>query len=82
MQEHITQVLSVQRQAWNNGHQNYGSSVDVKAAALHFLNYFKHLNPAQKALSDELVATDELKYAKRLCSRANKAVRHFIVALK
>jgi hypothetical protein len=49
---------------------------------LYFLKYFKHLNPAQKALEEELQKLDELKYAKRLCSRAHKAVRHFVVTLK
>ena len=49
---------------------------------LDLLGYFKHLNPAQKALEAELAAKDELKYAKPLCAKAHKAVRHFVVTLK
>lgn len=82
MNEQIERILTIQRQAWRFGHDNYGASIDVKAAMLHFLQYFKHLNPAQKALETELLAVDELKYAKRLGSRAQKAVRHFVVTLK
>lgn len=78
----IQSILEIQRAAWARGHENYGSVIDVKASALFFLQYFKHLNPAQKALLDELIQIDELKYAKRLCSRAHKSVRHFIVTLK
>jgi hypothetical protein len=82
MQENIKHILTIQRQAWRNGHTNYGASIDVQAVMLYFLKYFKHLNPAQKALEEELQKLDELKFAKRLCSRAHKAVRHFVVTLK
>lgn len=82
MQENIKHILTIQRQAWRNGHTNYGASIDVQAVMLYFLKYFKHLNPAQKALEEELSQLDELKFAKRLCSRAHKAVRHYIVTLK
>ena len=82
METAVNQILKMQRQAWNNGHENYGTALDVKAAMLYFLQYFKHLNPAQKELFDELEKIEELKYAKRLCSRAHKSVRHFIVTLK
>lgn len=82
MEHEIQHILNIQRSAWSRGHDNYGSVIDVKASMLHFLQYFKHLNPAQKALHDELIALDEIKYAKRLCSRAHKSVRHLIVTLK
>lgn len=82
MEHEIKHILGLQRSAWSRGHDNYGSKIDVQASALHFLNYFKHLNPAQKRLHDELLQIDELKYAKRLCSRAHKSVRHYIVTLK
>ncbi|ADI96446.1 rIII lysis inhibition accessory protein rapid lysis phenotype [Acinetobacter phage Ac42] len=82
MEQAVNSILNIQRQAWNNGHDNYGSALDVKATMLYFLQYFKHLNPAQKALADELEKIEELKFAKRLCSRAHKSVRHFIVTLK
>ena len=82
MQENINHILTLQRSAWRNGHDNYGASIDVQAATLYFLKYFKHLNPAQKALEEELSQLDELKFAKQLCSRAHKAVRHFVVTLK
>ncbi|EQA7786895.1 hypothetical protein ACX818_001489 [Acinetobacter baumannii] len=82
MEKEIQNILNIQRAAWKRGHENYGSSIDVKAAALHFLQYFKHLNPAQKKLEEILSQEDDLKYAKRLCSRANKSVRHYIVTLK
>ena len=78
----IAFVLNIQHQAWNNGHDNYGASIDVKAAMLDLLEYFKHLNPAQKAVETELKEQDELKYAKPLCAKAHKAVRHFVVTLK
>ena len=82
MQELIKYVIQIQRKAYNNGHDNMGASIDVKAAALVILDYFKHLNPSQKALQIELSGIDELKYAKTLCAAANKAVRHYIVTLK
>jgi hypothetical protein len=82
MIKQLQHALELQRNAWNNGHENYGASIDVEAEALEILRYFKHLNPAQKALEEELQKLDELKYAKRLCSRAHKAVRHFVVTLK
>ena len=82
MKDTIKFVLDIQRQSWNNGHENYGASIDVKAAMLDLLGYFKHLNPAQKALEAELKEQDELKYAKPLCAKAHKAVRHFVVTLK
>ncbi|QOI66421.1 rIII lysis inhibition accessory protein [Erwinia phage FBB1] len=82
MQELVKFVLGIQRKAYNAGHENSGASIDVKAAVLDILQYFKHLNPTQKALETELVALDELKYAKPLCSSAHKAVRHFVVTLK
>ena len=78
----ITNVLSIQRQAWNSGHENYGASIDVQSELLFVLKGFKHLNPLQKALQVELEALDELKYAKVLCSASCKAVRHFVVTLK
>lgn len=78
----IKNALDIQRQAWNNGHENYGASIDVHAETLVVLKGFKHLNPLQKALMVELEAKDELKYAKSLCSAARKAVRHFVVTLK
>lgn len=82
METTINKVLNIQRESWSKGHENYGTSIDVKAAALHFLEYFKHLNPKQKELFEELKQIEELKYSKRLCSRANKTTRHFIVKLK
>lgn len=82
MKAKIENILSIQRQAWNKGHDNYGSEIDVLADAKYFLNYFKHLNPAQKAFLAELEQIEDLKFAKKLCSRAHKAVRHMIVTLK
>lgn len=82
MQELIKFVLGIQRKAYNAGHDNLGASIDVKAAVLDILQYFKHLNPAQKALEAELSQDDTLKYAYPLCSSAHKAVRHFVVTLK
>lgn len=82
MQDLIKYVISIQRKAYNAGHENLGASIDVKAAVLDILQYFKHLNPTQKALEVELLQLDELKYAKPLCSSAHKAVRHFVVTLK
>ncbi|QPB12387.1 rIII lysis inhibitor accessory [Providencia phage PSTCR6] len=75
-------ALDLQRAAYQNGHENYGASIDVLAEALRILDGFKHLNPAQKALQIELTENDNLKYAKPLCSSARKAVRHFVVTLK
>lgn len=82
MTKQFTHALSLQRTAWNAGHNNYGASIDVEAEALEVLRGFKHLNPAQAALREELEAKDELKYAYGLCSAARKAVRHFVVTLK
>lgn len=82
MQAIIKSALHLQRQAWNNGHENYGASIDVKAEALKVLEGFKHLNPVQKALEVELTLTDELKFAKPLSVTARKAIRHFVVSLK
>lgn len=82
MIKQLQHALELQRNAWNNGHENYGASIDVEAEALEILQYFKHLNPAQADLRDILVQKDELKYAKPLASAARKAVRHFIITLK
>ncbi|ANA49551.1 lysis inhibition; accessory protein [Salmonella phage vB_SnwM_CGG4-1] len=82
MNKQLEHALTLQRTAWNAGHENYGASIDVLAEALEILRYFKHLNPAQAALSAELQEKDELKFAKGLCSSARKAVRHFVVTLK
>lgn len=82
MQDLIKYVIQIQNKAYNNGHENMGASIDVKAVALDILRYFKHLNPVQKSLEIELSGLDELKYAKPLCSAAHKAVRHFVVTLK
>lgn len=82
MNTQLTHALSIQRQAWNSGHENYGASIDIHAEAVTVLKSFKHLNPAQKQLAEALAQVDELKFAKPLCSAARKAVRHFVVALK
>lgn len=82
MIKQLHHALELQRHAWNNGHENYGASIDVEAEALEILHYFKHLNPVQAALASELEAKDELKYAKPLASAARKAVRHFVITLK
>ena len=82
MDNTINKILDIQTHAWSRGHDNYGSTIDVKADMLRFLKYFGHLNQAQKALKHLLDQEDELKYAKKLCSRAHKAVRHYIVTLK
>lgn len=82
MQTPVDKILEIQREAWNRGHENYGSIIDVLAAVKHFLEYFEHLNPKQKSLLESLEHVDELKYSKRLCSRANKAARHLVVKLK
>ena len=82
MQELIKYALGIQRKAYNAGHDNQGASIDVQAAVLDILQYFKHLNPVQKALEVELSTVDELKYAYPLCASAHKAVRHFVVTLK
>ncbi len=81
-QSKIQSILNIQRQAWSKGHDNYGAEIDIWASAIHFLQSFKHLNPAQKNLLTKVEAMDETKYAKRLCSKANKSIRHFIVTLK
>ncbi|EMZ2827383.1 hypothetical protein ABDD22_003049 [Escherichia coli] len=82
MIKQLQHALELQRNAWNNGHENYGASIDVEAEALEILHYFKHLNPAQATLAAELEAKDELKFAKPLASAARKAVRHFVITLK
>lgn len=82
MNKQLNHALELQRNAWNNGHENYGASIDVEAEALEILRYFKHLNPAQATLAAELESKDELKFAKPLASAARKAVRHFIITLK
>ncbi|EAA6275675.1 hypothetical protein DQ003_13045 [Salmonella enterica subsp. enterica] len=82
MIKQLQHALELQRNAWNNGHENYGASIDVEAEALEILRYFKHLNPAQATLAAELEAKDELKFAKPLASAARKAVRHFVITLK
>ncbi|AND75886.1 lysis inhibition; accessory protein [Escherichia phage WG01] len=82
MNKQLNHALELQRNAWNNGHENYGASIDVEAEALEILRYFKHLNPAQATLAAELEDKDELKFAKPLASAARKAVRHFIITLK
>lgn len=82
MQKAIEKILGIQKKAWENGHENYGTTIDVQASILHFLQYFKHLNPAQKELLDKLSAKPELKYGKKLCSKAHKMARHFVVTLK
>ncbi|HHB0793423.1 TPA: hypothetical protein ACOA2N_003400 [Vibrio cholerae] len=78
----VKPILDLQRTAWQNGHENYGASIDVLAEALRILEGFKHLNPAQKSLHTELTENDNLKYAKQLAPFARKSVRHFIVTLK
>ena len=82
MHKQLEHALTLQRTAWNAGHENYGASIDVYAEALEVLKGFKHLNPAQAEFRDTLEAMDELKYAKHLGSAARKAVRHFVVTLK
>lgn len=82
LNKQLQHALELQRTAWNNGHENYGASIDVEAEALEILQYFKHLNPVQTDLRAVLEAKDELKYAKPLASAARKAVRHFVVTLK
>lgn len=78
----VRDILAIQREAWNKGHENYGSELDVLSAVHFFLKRFKHLNPKQKSALDALDKIDDLKYAKRLCSRAHKAARHLVVTLK
>lgn len=82
MNKQLEHALTLQRNSWNSGHENYGASIDVYAEALEVLKGFKHLNPVQSDLREALVAKDELKFAKSLCSSARKAVRHFVVTLK
>lgn len=78
----VKTILDIQRNSFQNGHENCGASIDVLAEALKVLEGFKHLNPAQKSLHQELLENDNLKYAKHLSSNARKAVRHYIVTLK
>lgn len=82
MSKIVEKILLIQRESWKNGHFNFGAPIDVKAKLLEFLLHFKHLNPKQKALLDELKNDDSLKYAKKLSSKATKAVRHYVVTLK
>lgn len=82
LSKQLNHALDLQRTAWNNGHENYGASIDVEAEALEVLNGFKHLNPVQAELRDSLVQKDELKFAKGLASAARKVVRHFVITLK
>ena len=82
MERCIKRALSIQKFAWNNGHDNHGTKLDVLATAHDILSGFKHLNKAQMELYDEISKECNLKYAKKLCSRANKSIRHFIVTLK
>lgn len=78
----IQNILDIQRGAWNKGHENYGTELDILGAAKVILDRFKHLNPAQKRLIESINAIDGIKYAKPLCSKANKEVRHLVVTLK
>lgn len=82
MDAQIQRILEIQHEAWNRGHENYGTKLDVLGSAKVFLNHFRHLNPAQQRLLDSINTIDEIKYSKKLCSRANKAVRHLVVTLK
>lgn len=82
MENLIKRVLEIQHSAWKNGHDNCGASIDVLSSTLYFLKYFKHLNLAQKKLLEELNSFDNLIFAKKLCSRANKTIRHYVVSLK
>lgn len=78
----IQEILAIQRDAWKKGHDNYGTELDVLAAAHHFLKRFQYLNPAQAKALRSLEKVDNLKYAKKLCSRAHKATRYMVVKLK
>ncbi|AWY10228.1 rIII lysis inhibition accessory protein [Acinetobacter phage AB-Navy71] len=78
----IQNILAIQREAWNRGHENYGTELDILGAAKVILDRFKHLNPAQKRLFDSIESIDAVKFAKPLCSRANKEVRRLVVTLK
>lgn len=82
MNKQLQHALKLQHNAWNNGHENYGASIDVLAEAKDILQYFKHLNPVQSELLTVLSETEELKYAKPLGTAARKAVRHFVITLK
>lgn len=82
LNQNIESILKTQRIAWNYGHDNYGVAIDVKSAMLNLLKYFKHLNSAQSKLLTELDQDSTLKYGKKLCSKANKQIRHYIVTLK
>ncbi|WPK28918.1 rIII lysis inhibitor accessory [Escherichia phage vB_EcoP_EP32B] len=37
MIKQLQHALELQRNAWNNGHENYGASIDVEAEALEIL---------------------------------------------
>ncbi|AXF40775.1 lysis inhibition; accessory protein [Acinetobacter phage vB_AbaM_Konradin] len=78
----IRKILMIQREAWNKGHENYGTELDILGAAKAILDRFNHLNPAQKRLLESINQIDSIKYAKPLCSRANKEVRRLVVTLK
>lgn len=82
MEKEIQNILDIQRQAYNKGHHNQGTVLDILASAKNVLIKFNHLNPAQQKLLDSINAIDDIKYSKRLCSRAHKAVRHLVVKLK
>lgn len=78
----IQNILEIQREAWNKGHENYGTEIDILGAAQKILKRFNHLNPRQKRALESINVVDAVKYAKPLCSRANKEVRHLVVTLK
>ena len=82
MQKQIAHALKLQPNAWNNGHENYGASIDVLSEAKDILEYFKHLNPVQTELLEKLKTNESLKYAKSLGSAARKVVRHYVITLK
>lgn len=78
----IKKILEIQREAWNRGHDNYGTELDILGAAKAILDRFNHLNPRQTQLLKAINVLEEVRYAKPLCSRANKEVRHLVVTLK
>lgn len=78
----VTNALTVQRRAWNFGHENYGASIDVLAEMKVVLSKFKYLNPKQKELAETLSRYPEIKYAKRMGSAARNTVHQFVVTLK
>lgn len=83
IKDKVNYILGIQRHAWKNGHENYGSELDVIADMVYYLKYFDHLNPKQRKVLKYLTDNYEnLQYAQKLCSKAHKSVRHFIVMLK